>query len=71
MRSKKRTFTARDARGNAYTWAFYREGGYWFLEDYEGSLRALEANWIDSVPRVRMILDNYAQHTEVILENLR
>jgi hypothetical protein len=37
----------------------------WFLEDYTGYVRTLERNWLDSVPRIRMILENHGMTAEI------
>ena len=67
---KKRKFTATDKSGAFYSWKFWRDG-IWFLEDPDGYARSLAATWIDSVPRIRTILANHDQSTDVVLENLR
>ena len=40
-------------------WAFKREGNYWLLRDHENYIRVLENTWIDSVPRIQTIANNY------------
>ena len=58
---KKTCLIARDSKGNKYLWKFWRSLGlgYWMLQDHDGYVRTLEARWIDSVPRIRLILHNY------------
>lgn len=69
----KAKLTVADAEGNKYSWRFWRETGMtwvctgrkprrldaWMLEDHEGCVRTLESTWADSVPCIRMILENY------------
>lgn len=45
--------------GEKFKWAFRKEGKYWMLKDHENYERTLEANWIDSVPRIQDIASNY------------
>jgi hypothetical protein len=42
-----------------FKWAFRREGNYWILKDHDQYERVLEKTWIDSVPRIQAIADNY------------
>ena len=63
---KKARFTAFKS-GHRYTWKFWRDdtSRSWFLEDYTGYTRALEATWRDSVPRIRMILENHGMTARI------
>jgi hypothetical protein len=60
-------FTATDATGTAFSWAFWYDKGYraWFLRDPEGYERRMESTWIDSVPRIRMVLENYGMAASI------
>lgn len=60
-------FTARDASGNEYRWAFWYDKGYkaWFLRDYEGYERRAGDNWRDSVPYIKMVLSNYGMTANI------
>lgn len=62
---KRTTFFAYDRAGRRYQWAFWRDGAMWFLRDHEGYARALEQTWLQSVPRIRAILENYGFRAEV------
>jgi hypothetical protein len=66
MENKKKSFTAFKA-GHRYSWKFWRDAAsqLWFLEDYTGYVRTLERNWLDSVPRIRMILENHGMTAEI------
>lgn len=73
---KRKTFMARDSGGNSHIWKYWRDarakgGGLWFLEAPDGCVRSLESTWTDSVPRIRLVLTNHDQSTDVILEHLR
>ena len=65
------TFQAKDSSGTSFRWAFWRDGGhgknagYWMIRDHEGYVRTLERRWLDSVPRIRLILSNYGLHAEI------
>lgn len=65
--AKVTRFTARDAEGTEYRWAFWYDKGYkaWFLRDSDDYERRLQATWIDSVPQIRMILDNYGMSAAI------
>jgi hypothetical protein len=63
-RSPKRTgFTVtHTATGRAYRWHFWRDHrapATWMLETHDGTQRTLESTWIDSVPVILRIADNY------------
>lgn len=48
--------------GERFKWAFWRDPrkpAHWMLRDHEGYVRTLEPTWADSVPRIRLIADNY------------
>jgi len=57
--TNKTRFTARDKAGKKYTWAFWRENGWWYLSDCDGYVRTLEKTWLESVPLIRLVLSNY------------
>lgn len=65
------TFQAKDASGAPFRWAFWRDdghgkyAGYWMLRDHEGYVRTLESSWLDSVPKIRLILSNYGFYAEI------
>lgn len=69
--AKTTTFTATDAAGNKYKWSFWRDPradnkkGLWFLKDPDGYVRSLENTWIDSVPRIRTILENHDMKADI------
>ena len=48
-------------------WAFWFDKGYkaWFLRDCENYVRRMGDNWQDSVPRIRMVLENYGMTAEI------
>lgn len=56
-----------DDDGSVYWWTCWRDKvlGYWMLQDHDGYVRNLEANWINSVPRIRLHADNYGFATTV------
>ncbi len=60
-------FTAKDAEGNSHSWAFWYDKGYkaWFLRDCDGYERRMADTWIDTAPRIRLILHNYDMTAEV------
>jgi len=62
---KATAFTAHDADGKAYRWTFWRDGDYWMLRDYTGYLRTLEHTWIDSVPRIKSILEGHGMTADI------
>lgn len=57
--NRTRTFAAFDKDGNRYTWKFWRDAGYWFLQGPDSYMWTLEPNWLDSVPRIQGILENH------------
>ena len=65
--AKVTRFTARDAEGLEYNWAFWYDSGYraWFLRDCDRYERRLEHTWIDSVPRIHAILSNYGMTADI------
>lgn len=65
--SKVTRFMARNEAGQEYRWAFWFDKGYraWFLRDCQGYERRLESNWIDSIPRIRLVLANYGMTAEI------
>ncbi len=60
-------FTARDSAGNEYRWRFGRskKSSLWYLKDPDGYIRSLESSWVDSVPRIQMVISNHGQTSEV------
>ena len=56
------SFLSSDAAGKRYRWTFWRDpvAQYWVLRDPQGHTRTLERTWVDSVPRIRGIVDNFA-----------
>jgi hypothetical protein len=65
--TKTTTFTAHDAEGKPYRWAFWYDSAYraWFLRDYTGYVRRMESNWYGSVPRIKLVLENHGMTAEV------
>lgn len=62
---RKTTFTATYKDGSKYKWAFEKDNYGWWLIDYEGVKRYLEKTWIDSVPIIHLILDNYGMTANI------
>ena len=60
-------FTARDAECVEYRWAFWYDPGYraWFLRDCDQYVRRMAETWIDSVPRIQMVLSNYGMSANI------
>jgi hypothetical protein len=56
---KKKNFTATHGDGTKHVWKFFRDGGYWYLEDYTGYVRTMEKTWIDSLPKMRLCVENH------------
>ncbi len=67
MKGRVTKFTARDAQGKEYRWAFWFDVGYkaWFLRDCDGYERRMGDNWQDSVPRIQATLASYGMTAEV------
>ena len=61
---KVTTFAAFDKQGNRYQWAFYRDQE-WMLRDYTGYVRTLGKTWIDSAPKINLILDNHGMSANI------
>jgi hypothetical protein len=59
------TFTAKDKSDKGHKWAFWREAGTWMLRDYTGYVRALEKTWFDSVPKIKLIVENHGMSCNV------
>jgi len=51
--------------GKRYTWTAFRERNIWFLRDHTGYCRALESNWFNSVPLIRLIAENHGMTCNV------
>lgn len=52
----------KDEAGAVYRWRVSRDvrsPAAWMLEDHSGYQRTLESNWLDSVPRIRLIAENH------------
>lgn len=66
MTTNKTRFSVRFDDG-VKSWKFWRDENYkcWMLETHDGCLRALAANWIDSVPQIRIILENYGGKADI------
>ena len=62
-----RTFSATDADGHKYQWAFRYSAALrnWILRDHTGYERILERNWLDSTSRIRAILANHGMTAEI------
>lgn len=55
-----------DSDGRIHKWHFAKARGYWFLREPDGGyVRTLEKTWAESVPRIRVIFENYGLTTEV------
>jgi hypothetical protein len=66
---KVTTFTAKGFganEGKSFKWAFYRDTtGYWMLRDHTGYERTMEKTWIDTVPKIKMILGNHDMTADI------
>jgi len=68
-----------DTDGAVYWWTCWRERGctwiragrkpvkcdFWQLRDHDGYVRSLEHNWLNSVPMIRQLAENYGFQTTV------
>lgn len=61
-----KTFNAHQD-SDIFMWAFGRsaKSAVWFLRDHDGYIRALASTWIDSVPMIHAVLDNYGMTAAV------
>lgn len=66
---KRTTFQARYlGDGTFYRWTFWRDArppAGWMLQTHDGVERCIGVNWVDAVPRIKAVADNYGMVVEI------
>jgi len=60
--TKRTSFLVTHKDGKQYRWYFWRDGrnpASWMLETHDGCVRTLEKVWIDTIPKIQLIAENY------------
>jgi len=60
-----RTLYLQGADGKPYQWHYRLEGRYWMLTTHDNCRRTLETTWAASVPRIRLLAQNYGLRVNV------